>query len=188
MLLEFSAWKSAFDDGSDDTASEQYGKRSMLLIRNLIGTSGRFLTLVTAAIFLVGCERYKLDQQMAVLCKKDGGVKVHEKVTLVPAEYNEIFRHVAKEKSYEDRYGPNYRYVHKWEDLVGAKADPEKGEGRLSRFYAAIYRRSDSYLLGELVSYGRTGGDFFTFGFHPSSNHCPKPRIDLAQSIFVKGN
>lgn len=146
-----------------------------------------FLSFVVCATLLSGCERYWLDRQMEELCKKDGGVKVYEKVMLPPAEYERVFNFVAAAKSKEERYGSGYRYVLKSDVVAGKGVDPDKGRGTLTRYYGALYRALDGRLLGENISYQRVGGDLFTFGFQPSGNHCPKPRIDLAQSIFVKG-
>lgn len=149
--------------------------------------------ITTALVFMVvvaslsGCERYALDRKMEELCKKDGGIKVYEKVTLSPTEYDAVFNYVVKHKTQEDYYGPGYRYVYRRDYIVGKDAKPERGEGRLSRSYWALYRQFDGRLLGESVSYSRGGGDWITFGFQPSSNHCPKPRIDLAKSVILKG-
>ena len=146
---------------------------------------------VISLLALAGCERWTLDQQMEKLCKKDGGIKVYEKVTLPASEFSNtgqpLARYIPLAKSDADYLGPDYRYVQKREILVGKNADIEKGEGQLSWWYSAVYRRSDGHLLGESVSYGRGGGDGFTFGFQPSGNHCPKPRIDLIKSVFIKG-
>lgn len=141
---------------------------------------------IAIALSLTGCERYALDRQMEELCKKDGGVKVYETVTLSPQEYDEIFSYAATAKSREHYYGPEYRYVSKHEVLVGENAQPEKGEGRLSRAYVAIYRRSNDRLLGESVLYGRIGGDGFTFGFQPSTNLCPRRQRDLGRTVFLR--
>jgi len=129
---------------------------------------------------------------MEELCKKDGGIKVYETVTLPASEFGPadqpLARYIPIAKSDDEYLGPDYRYVRKMEILVGQSADSEKGEGRLTRWYAAIYRRSDGHLLGESVSYGRGGGDRFTFGFNPSGNACPLPRIDLIKAAFFEGS
>lgn len=39
-------------------------------------------------VSLVGCEKYALDRQMAELCKKDGGLKVYETVTLPRSSFD----------------------------------------------------------------------------------------------------
>ena len=140
---------------------------------------------------LSGCERYALDRQMEELCKKDGGVKVYETVTLPASEFSNIGQPLARyeqtAKSVSDYLGPDYKYVRETEILVGPKANAQKGEGQLRRLYYAIYRRADGRLLGESIEYDRSGGDGFTFGFQPSGNHCPKPRVGLITSVFIRG-
>ena len=139
-----------------------------------------------------GCERWRLDQQMEALCKKDGGIKVYETVTLPASEFSKVgqplARYAQQAKSPEDRLGPDYRYVWQRTVLFGVGAKLEAGEGTLVRNHISITRRADGRLLGESVSYARGGGDGFTFGFQPSGNHCPSPRIDLVSSVFVKGD
>jgi hypothetical protein len=145
------------------------------------------LVLFVTAASLFGCERYALDRQMKELCKKDGGIKVYETVTLPPAEYDAVFNYVVKARTQEEYYGPEYRYVSESKHLVGKEGDAAKGSGELIRHYSAIHKKVDNHLLGESIRYARGGGDFFTFGFQPSGNSCPWMGIDLGQSIFVKG-
>lgn len=146
---------------------------------------------VISLFALVGCERYALDRRMEELCKKDGGIKVYEKVMLPASDFSNIGQPLARyqqtAKSVEDYLGPDYKYVSKTEILVGPNANAQRGEGQLVRIYHAIYRRADGHLLGESIAYGRGGGDGFTFGFHPSSNSCPKLTVGLETSVFLKG-
>jgi len=151
-------------------------------------TRMKIASVLLLVIALGGCERFTLDRQMEELCKTDGGVKVYETVTLSPAEYDRVLSYVTTAKSVEDYYGPHYRYMRERKILIGENAQPEKGEGRLTRWHLAIYRQSDGKLLGESVEYTRAGGDGFTFGFQPSNNACPRQGISLATSVFVKGN
>ena len=155
----------------------------------------RVITIPLATVsllLLIGCERWALDRQMEELCKKDGGVKVYETVTLPASEFSNIGQPLARyarlATNDEERLGPDYRYVTKREVLVGATANPQQGEGRLVRLYWAIYRRSDGKLLGEQVEYRRIGGDGFTFGFHPSNSSCPHGEHDVPTSVFMKGD
>ena len=138
---------------------------------------------------LEGCERYALDTKMALLCNKNGGIKVYETVELSPTDFDAVtgYRGGGDWKNRESFYGPNFRFVEKEEILVGTPDGPLSGRGRLSRHYSAIYRRSDNKLLGESIIYGRTGGDLFTFGMGPSSSVCPRLAVDLSQSVFKKG-
>jgi hypothetical protein len=138
------------------------------------------------AASLAGCERYALDRQMEELCKKDGGIRVYETVTLPPAEYDKLHRYLITAKTQEDYYGPEYRYIQKRELLSGTENGPQHGKGRLSRWYLAIVRESDGLMLAESVEYFRAGGDMFTFGFQPSANYCPKPRVGLTGAVFIK--
>jgi hypothetical protein len=136
---------------------------------------------------LASCERYALDRKMEELCKKDGGIKIYETVTLPRTEYEAIWKFAGTAKSRADYYGPGYRAVSTRVVLVGQNVKAETGMGQLARLYWAIYRRSDDRLLGEHVEYRRDGGDFFTFGFQPSSASCPHVDRGLAQGIFIKG-
>ena len=150
------------------------------------------MVLVAAAsLVLAGCERWALDRQMEELCKKDGGVKVYETVTLPASEFSNtgqpLARYIPLAKTDAEYLGPDYRYVRKREVLSGQHANAEKGEGQLTRWHHSIYRLSDERLLGESVSYARAGGDGVTFGFQPSGKSCPAPSIDLAKSVFKRG-
>jgi hypothetical protein len=159
----------------------------------MFGTrTARTALVVLLALGTAGCERWRLDQQMEVLCKQDGGIKVYETVTLPASEFSNVgqplARYAQQAKSTEERLGPDYRYVWQRTVLFGVGAKLEAGEGTLVRNHHSITRRADGRLLGESVSYARGGGDGFTFGFQPSGNHCPNPRIDLIGSVFIKGN
>jgi hypothetical protein len=124
---------------------------------------------------------------MEDLCKKDGGIKVYETITLPAREYEAIWKFAAVAASPADYYGPEYRAVSTREVLVGKNAKAESGMGQLSRLYWAVCRRSDDRLLGAQVTYQRDGGDPFTLGFQPSSASCPHVDHGFARKIFVKG-
>ena len=147
--------------------------------------------MVSLALGTSGCERWRLDQQMEVLCKKDGGIKVYETVTLPASEFGPggepLARYVPQAKSTEDRLGPDYRFVMTREILFGKGATTENGQGQLVRNHNPIYRRADGRLLGEQIWYSRSGGDWFTFGFQPGGESCPHFSSDVAQQIFRKG-
>jgi len=57
-----------------------------------INSSLTNLTLGTVAMIFVltGCEKFALDRQMEDLCKKDGGVKVYETVTLPASMFDQL--------------------------------------------------------------------------------------------------
>jgi hypothetical protein len=139
-----------------------------------------------AVLSIVGCERYKLDQKPEGLWRLDAGVKVYETVTLPSAEYAQLSKFAAT-KAREEYYGPRFRYVSKDETLVGTKNGPLHGQGRLTRTYEAVYRRSDDRLLGESVRYFRTGGENIVGSGPPSSAQCSQKIPDLGQSVLQKG-
>lgn len=166
---------------SDRTKRHSSKVKVLPHIRDVIAT----LLATTALFVLVGCERWALDRQMEELCTKDGGIKVYEKIILPAKEFEALKSHVSIAKSTEDYYGPDYLYIRTREILVGAHANAQKGEGQLTRWHHAIYRRTDGRLLGESVSYSRAGGDGYTFGFQPSGRNCPIAKSALDQLVFA---
>lgn len=163
------------------------------LIGRIRKSSGIALRMtVISLLALSGCERWTLDRQMEELCKKDGGVKVYEKVTLPASDFTNVGeplgRYWKSGTPQDERLGPDYKYVVTEEFLVGKQVKTSTGEGELRRIHEAIYRRSDNRLLGESIWYSRGGGDGFTFGYQPSGNACPLPSTDLARSTFLRGN
>lgn len=149
-----------------------------------------YALLVVALSVLPGCEKYALDRQMEELCKKDAGVKVYEKVTLSPEMFDqngEPFPGWATRPP-EQRLGSEYRLTWTITDLK--RGEPSRGEGRLSRHRREVVRLSDGKVLGESVSYGRSGGDFIVFG-HFTSNTCPLGlggSAPLVHAVFIKGS
>lgn len=140
---------------------------------------------VLFAFCLCGCEKEKLDKQMAELCQEDGGSKVYETVVL-PAnmfdEYGYPFPGWRDRLKSEDRLSKDYLYIH--EEKILKNGDPLKGEGQLSRFNTKIIRRSDNKLLGEKVFYIRAGGDGIVIGHH-TMNVCPKTGESIEKSVFI---
>lgn len=154
-----------------------------------------FRTILAASIFLSlpmlsGCEKYRLDQQVEELCKKDGGVKVYETVTLPPEMFDrwgDPFPGWGGRKP-ADRLGPDYRYIVEIEYLK--RGDPIQlfSEGELRRYSEKIIRVSDGKLMGLSIVYGRTGGETILLG-HPSSKRCPvykNANETLIRSVFLK--
>lgn len=141
-------------------------------------------------LMLTGCEKFALDRQMEELCKKDGGVKVYETVTLPASMFDQWgdpfpgWRAKVLQGKPEERLGSEYRYVVNRIHLKNG--DPLEGEGRLDRTSERIYRRADGKLMGEAVSYGRSGGDFIAYA-HFTSKSCPatQSESDLIRSVFI---
>jgi hypothetical protein len=142
-----------------------------------------FLSLLLAIIILPlisACatpSQILTDAEVKRLCKKDGGIKVYETMTL-PAERFE------KDGS--------IRIPAKWlakpEDEFYSESSIhyiKKGYSDLSRIHSKLYRALDKKLLGEIITYGRRGGDI-PGPWHPSSFRCPYiTSQDLYKQVFI---
>ena len=173
-----------------------WGHEGINLIGKVVGAVRgslvrRLAVVVTACLLLAlaGCERYALDREMQELCKKDGGIKVYETVTLPPEMFDQngdpfpgwLARHESL------RLGADYRLVQ--ETVYLKQGDPLRGEGRLVRSRVSVVRSADNKTLAEGILYGRSGGDFIVVD-HFSSSSCPQ-RLGLPRSVihgvFIKG-
>ena len=137
------------------------------------------------ALLVSGCNRAKtkLDLEVDRLCAIDGGVKIYEVVTL-PAESfgpnGEVFPQYQHLTSKGGELGPDYKSDLKSTEIVS-------GDPNLTRWHKRVYRRADSKVVGEYISYTRGGGDFY--GPWPRSEYScvfanTKP---LTQQVFRKG-
>lgn len=149
--------------------------------REISMTIWRMLAIVALPAILSGCERWTLDSQMDEWCKKDGGVKVYERVELSPSDFSSIRDRLSKGSSPSSG---GYRFASEVQILVGKSANAQAGQGQVRRIREAIYREEDGKLLGEEIAYDRSGGDWVTFGFQPSSSYCPLPRVGIFNAIF----
>lgn len=127
------------------------------------------VVLLSAAYFVPSAYRKaQMDKEVDRLCKADGGLKVYERVLLSADQFN----------SWGDPNVPNDRqgtmedkslYVIKNLSSQVVSGDVYgRWEATLNRFHYRAVRRSDSFLLGESISYGRFGGDV-DGPWHPSN-------------------
>jgi len=129
-----------------------------------------------------GGRKYYYDWQVEKLCAKDGGVKVYETVILSAENFEHLRRRnfVLPDKSTatlaDEYYVDTDRHYFR------------QGNPEVSRTHYRIIRRSDQKILGELVFYGRGGGDL-PGPWHGSSFTCPDPtQVHFETAIFVKGD
>ena len=155
------------------------------------GVSVLIVVMIAFTVFGWG-KKYAADEQMQELCAKDGGMKIYETVVLPKREFGQwgrpLDRYWSSQTDPENRLGPDYRYVERMEFL--RRGDTLKGEVQMTKFFQKIFRRRDGKLLGESVSYGRSGGDAFinrVLGGHPSALSCPDSPSTFFTSIFIKG-
>lgn len=146
--------------------------------------------IILVVLSLTGCEKVALDRQVDELCKKDGGVKVYEKVVLPPEMFDrwgDPFPGWQGRKP-EDRLGSDYRYVTK--AIYLKRGDPIKvfSERELSQSTEKIVRVSDGKLMGQSIVYSRFGGEMILLG-HPSAHACQIYKSQdemLIHSVFLK--
>lgn len=122
-----------------------------------------------------------LDAEAKRLCAIDGGIKVYETVPLTPDLLDWAGRIWISDKA---QAKPADKYYTETAIHYYRQGNPE-----LSRRQYRIIRRSDEKVLGELIFYGRGGGDL-PGPWHDSSFTCPKPTEipNFESSVFVKGN
>lgn len=137
--------------------------------------------LLTVSLFLTGCEKARIDQQVKELCAKDGGVRVYETVKL-PADRFDQWGMI---KAYDPTRGEGALgsgYIFKRNTTYLRQGNPD-----MLRIHTQVIRRIDNKILGESVFYKRGGGDP-PGPWHGSSLMCPELSVenDVLRQIFIK--
>lgn len=144
--------------------------------------------LVVLYLLLWPSEKDHLNAQMAELCKKDGGVKIYERVKLPVEMFNEFGslktpKYIKRGNEYISQVADIYELS---TDTTTIKSgDPFKGQGNLARDYIKAVRVTDKKIIAEYVSYSRVGGDRWFAGM-PSAENCPLSDGSLADKVFYK--
>lgn len=139
------------------------------------------LALILLLILVIGFyegRKVYWDHKVTEMCKKDGGIKIHERVQLDEVEYS---LYIDKLGNFtiprEDKAPNNLKIVSRLLlNLI------HRNKPMVRRFELQIIRRTDNKLLGTMISYGRTGGDFFAL--HPSSFLCPEESKNLFLAVI----
>ena len=156
-----------------------------------------YLTASLMLVSLVGCEKYALDRQMEELCKKDGGLKVYETVTLPRSAFDPTGYLIRQRLTDPSKpltsvgivQGGAYSITSVETKIVGDEVGTGfVKKGLLLRFESFVQRISDQKVLGVEISYGRAGGEVSLS--HYSSDSCPliSPNPGLIDSVFKKEN
>lgn len=140
---------------------------------------------------LVGCASYVpgrqsfWDQQVAEMCKKDGGVHIVERVRISRTDIQYLGGTEEKiaipSKSSAHPNAPVYSELH----ITYLR----QGNPQVSRAESVVMRRADGAVVARWINYSRRGGDV------PSPSHdsvfsCPdldRIRSDLRQLFIIKG-
>jgi hypothetical protein len=144
----------------------------------------KLIALLLLLPLVVGCSsgpivKAQLDAEVKRLCAIDGGIKVYETVPLTKDIVDWAGRIWIPDKAQAKTSDPYY-----YETVIYYY---RKGNPEMARSQHRIIRRSDGKVLGELVRYGRGGGDL-PGPWHGSSFMCPDPtqQPQLESLIFVK--
>ncbi|MFY9327447.1 MAG: hypothetical protein WAO76_05430, partial [Georgfuchsia sp.] len=150
--------------------------------KGLVGLLG--VVVILGWLWLLVGRTLFMDQEVKRLCAIDGGVKVYETVKLSPEKYNKLLDKFGRlwiprkkdAKPTDDFYSEEETYYYR------------EGNPQMSRELYRIVRRADGKVLGELVFYGRGGGDM-PGPWHGSSFTCPAHGSipPFESSIFLKG-
>jgi hypothetical protein len=139
------------------------------------------LSISSVMLLVAACEREKdrLDAEVRLLCARDGGVKVSEKVIL-PARSFDKFGAVSIPSKEMAKPEDDYYYERHVEYI-------RRGNPELLRSRHLLIRRKDGKVLGESVRYTRRGGDM-PGPWHESSFSCPEigSQQALEKVVFVK--
>ena len=135
---------------------------------------------ITILLFINACgiiQKTKLDNEVRRLCAIDGGITVYETV-LLPAEKFAKDGTIVIPAKWLSQLGDAYYYERT--TYYEKKGDPE-----MWRSHTKIIRWSDGKLLGEMISYTRSGGGMLGV-WNPSTLRCPADAglDDLSKQIF----
>ncbi len=122
-----------------------------------------------------------LDHQVREMCARDGGVKVYETVELTPDLVDGAGR-ISIPNEEDAKLSDKYYFETE-------KFYFQKGNPLLYRKQSRIVRQSDKRVLGERITYHRSGGGLLG-PWYGSGFSCPdlKQRTKFGPSIFVKGD
>ncbi|MBN1956659.1 MAG: hypothetical protein JXQ81_06660 [Desulfuromonadales bacterium] len=133
------------------------------------------------AFWEVAGKKMYWDAQVRKMCAIDGGVKVYETVELTPDLLDRFGRiHIPEKSDVKD----TDIYFYDTGIQVIRNENP-----KISRTRHVVIRHSDNKVLGELIRYGRGGGDL-PGPWEPSYFLCPDPvkGSNFENSIFLKGD
>ena len=164
-------------------SDEPPDERGEARVRTPSIVAGAGVTLTLFALGLSACgsvQKAELDREVDRLCVIDGGVHIYEVVRLPKEDFGPdgtAFPQYRTQLFTAGRYGPEY--VGRMADRVLVSGNPS-----MVRQTTMIVRKADDKVLGEVVIYGRRGGD--TPGpSAPSSHVCPKgPSFNLESQVF----
>jgi hypothetical protein len=134
--------------------------------------------------------RWKADKLVDELCAKDGGIKVYETVGLSKERFDKWGTMFVPDKRFmkpdNDYFSENYYQFHEKDKNPEWVKNHRDQRIEIIRAHVKYYRKHDSKLLGESISYMRRGGEAIG-PWHISSYVCSVgSETDLNKQIFLK--
>lgn len=140
---------------------------------------------ILAVGFYEGRKAY-WDYRISEMCKKDGGVTVVEKMQISSEQYEKLPRVNNSPVIVSEKHSKSPEPVF----AVDREMVLREWAPRVIRWESSVKRRSDGKVIGMLVTYIRSGGDFpLSFG-HPTSFICPERKqfyADQSKFFLIEG-
>lgn len=120
------------------------------------------------------------DRQVKEMCAKDGGVRVYETVRLPKESFDEFGDFRIPIKANVRETDP---YYYEWRIQRYREGNPA-----IEQDHFLIFRKADGKLLGEAISYGRSGGDLPGPWEGGTSFRCPEDSGNpvLHKRVFIQ--
>lgn len=143
--------------------------------------------IIAAAVAWYGyCEARKAywDHQVKLMCEKDGGVKVYEKLAVTKMQLTGLLNEYGQLSMPDKDYmKPTDKFFTETKSVSINSAKPE-----VWRTQYDLHRASDNKLLAIATTFGRRGGDFPTWA-HDSSFTCADVKgrdfLSFEKYIFI---
>lgn len=179
--------KQKYIDSADGT-TPRHRMHGTAVIRMLLLVPITLVVLLALVFAFYEGRKAYWDYRIMKLCAEDGGTTVYEKAA-IPDKYvdkNGVIKIPPKSNGADGRLHFQAKdtdpFYYEWinEPITTGRLSVEKHTFN-------IVRASDQRILGRMIVYSRSGGDFPTYA-HPSSISCPDPRErkDPLELVFVK--
>lgn len=133
--------------------------------------------------------RWRADKLVDELCAKDGGIKVYETVTLPKERFDvrgQFYVSVRQDMKPTDEYYTEWdNQYYKMDGTLDLEKPHRDKYLEITQSHNQVYRKLDNKLLGESISYWRSGGDAIG-PWHMSSYDCPQNNNLEKQIFFIE--
>ncbi len=139
------------------------------------------LLIGSALAYFAFCEARKAywDHQVKLMCEKDGGVKVYEKVQLNLEEYKAIFPEPTIARiPYKSMAKNSDKYF-----LDNQTRNIRESSPKVWQLSTQLFRVDDQKLIAEKIEFSRVGGDFPTWA-HESYFSCANVNLKFKKPFF----